>query len=483
VSASALNQREEVALLLRRLRQELGGTFDLQRPLRVSRAPACLDVMGGIAHYTGSMVCRMPLDRAAALALQVRADRQVQIFSFNLLDLNQPFTLGISLDALAQSSLDALRQGFAQPGRAWAAHLAGPLRMLHEEKLIDLADPRITGVNLAVLSTIPLGAGLGSAAAIEVATMIALRDHFALQNQLDATRVATLCRAAHERMAGDCGAAMDQAASCLGRQGMLLRCLCQPNQSSEFLPIPQGMCFIGIDSGVRDPAAAQCRRRTRCAAFMGHRIIHEKMRQLGVAAGKTMIADPMGGFLGNLDPEDYKRFFRPYVPEKLSGRDFTQRYGSTIDPASPVEEDVEYAVQQAVDHHVLEARRVRNFVDYMGRSLGEAPGTRQRGSMLDRAGHLMYASHIAYSNDALLGDPRCDLLVEMVRKLEGRGLYGARITANGCGGTVAVLAAQTAHLDQTIAQIVADYQTQTGQKAEVFSASSPGAWETPSELV
>src|SRR5438477_6053125 len=114
---------EPVPTLLRRVRAELSAEFDPSRPMRVSRAPGRLDVMGGIADYTGSMVCEATLDRAAAVAIQGRPDRQVQIFSFNLLDEHLPFTFRIPLDALATRSADELRREFAEPGRSWAGYL------------------------------------------------------------------------------------------------------------------------------------------------------------------------------------------------------------------------------------------------------------------------------------------------------------------------------------------------------------------------
>ncbi|MDB5293654.1 MAG: hypothetical protein JWL69_4895, partial [Phycisphaerales bacterium] len=48
---------EPVPTLLSRTRAELSASFDFSRPMRVSRAPGRLDVMGGIADYTGAMVC------------------------------------------------------------------------------------------------------------------------------------------------------------------------------------------------------------------------------------------------------------------------------------------------------------------------------------------------------------------------------------------------------------------------------------------
>lgn len=101
--------------LLARLRADLAAEFDPSRPTRISQAPGRLDVMGGIADYTGSMVCEATIDRATAVALQARTDRDLQIFSFDLLDAHQPFTLRIPLDALGWNSAEALAANSTRP--------------------------------------------------------------------------------------------------------------------------------------------------------------------------------------------------------------------------------------------------------------------------------------------------------------------------------------------------------------------------------
>ena len=73
--------------------------------------------MGGIADYTGAMVCEATIEQAAAVLTQPRADRSLQIFSFNLYDEHQPFTFGMSLDDLARADIKTLRAEFDQPGR------------------------------------------------------------------------------------------------------------------------------------------------------------------------------------------------------------------------------------------------------------------------------------------------------------------------------------------------------------------------------
>src|SRR3984957_19324956 len=123
--AVALLEMAPIPALVARVRAGQAAGFDLARPIRLSRAPGRLDVMGGIADYTGSLVCEMPLDCAAGGALQSRDDRQLQVFSFNLYDDHKPFTFRIPLDALTRHSADELRREFNEPGRKWAAYLSG----------------------------------------------------------------------------------------------------------------------------------------------------------------------------------------------------------------------------------------------------------------------------------------------------------------------------------------------------------------------
>lgn len=466
--------------LLARARAELAASFDFGRPARISRAPGRLDVMGGIADYTGSLVCEMPLDRAAVVVTQARTDRELQIFSFNLLDEHQPFTFQISLDNLVGSSIESLRRDFDHPGRKWAGYIAGCFAILHEH--LSIGD-RLTGLNLALLSTVPLGAGVSSSAAIEVATMMNLVDELKARDRVDPMALAAMCQQVENRVVGAPCGIMDQATSVAGEEGMLLRMVCQPHELHPPLRVPEGIRFIGINSNVKHSVGGGMYGITRCAAFMGHRIILQKMRDMGSAAGRALERDPMHGYLANLTIDDYKKFFRPYLPEKLIGGEFIERYKSTIDSATQVQPDMEYHVLGATDHHVLEAHRVRSFAQYLEEAALQPSGTREQGMLLDKAGHMMYASHLSYTNDARLGADECDLLVELVREREKAGLYGAKITGGGSGGTVAVMCDESARADEAIAQILHEYAIRTGRKPEAFTGSSPGAWAAGTVVV
>lgn len=468
--------------LLKRVRAELSHDFPDNRPIRVSRAPGRLDVMGGIADYTGSLVCEMPLDRAAAVALQERDDRELQVFSFNLLDEHQPFTVRISLDALSRATADSLRHDLGEPGRRWSGYLIGCLFLLHEQGSVDLSNSSVRGLNLALLSNVPLGSGISSSAAIEVATMMNLIEHFGLRGGFDPIQVSALCQQVENRVVGAPCGIMDQVSSCAGKAGTLLRMVCQPHELQQDLELPTGIRVIGINSNVKHSVGGGMYGRTRCAAFMGHRIILEKMRQGGAAVGKELLGDPMKGYLANLDLEDYKRLFRRFLPEQMKGGEFLLQFGGTIDKATKVEPDVIYHVQDATDHHVWEAHRVREFAAYIEHANALAPNTAERSGTLDKAAHLMYASHVSYTDSAKLGAEECDLLVDLIRKNERAGFYGAKITGGGSGGTVAVLCNDDDKTDGAIAEIMRIYQQQTGNRPEAFTGTSLGAWHMGTAL-
>jgi L-arabinokinase len=90
-----------------------------------------------------------------------------------------------------------------------------------------------------------------------------------------------------------------------------------------------------------------------------------------------------------------------------------------------------------------------------------------------RLGQLMYQSHESYSTCGL-GSPGTDELVELVRKAgPNQGLYGAKITGGGSGGTVAVLGRRESVA--AVKSIAERYSRQTGKTPTIISGSSPSA--------
>ena len=94
--------------------------------------------------------------------------------------------------------------------------------------------------------------------------------------------------------------------------------------------MPAGTRVLGINTNVRHSVGGGQYGRTRCAAFMGHRMILAKMDEMGRRAGMRLVGDPTRGYLANLDLDDYKKFFRQFMPERMRGRDFIAKFGGEM---------------------------------------------------------------------------------------------------------------------------------------------------------
>lgn len=186
---------------------------------------------------------------------------------------------------------------------------------------------------------------------------------------------------------------------------------------------------------------------------MGYRIIAERA---GLAARWR-------GYLANLTPSEFRESFAPHVPSRLRGSEFLARYGGTTDPVAPVEPAREYDVLVPTTHPIEENARVRAFAELLA-----APAEEGRAA---RLGALMYESHASYSRCGL-GADGTDRLVALVRA-SGAGLWGAKITGGGSGGTVAVLGRRDA--GPAVTETADRYARETGRTPLVFSGSSPGA--------
>jgi L-arabinokinase len=165
---------------------------------------------------------------------------------------------------------------------------------------------------------------------------------------------------------------------------------------------------------------------------------------------------------------EFKEKFASKLPAKLLGADFLERYGGTTDTVTNIDPGMTYAIRAPTSHAVYESERVGKFAELLRNQL-EDPGNRS-GELL---GELMYESHASYSACGL-GSEGTDELVELVTRAGvSSGLYGAKITGGGSGGTVAVLGRPDAAA--AVAQVARSFADKTGHQPYIFSGSSPGS--------
>jgi L-arabinokinase len=184
--------------------------------------------------------------------------------------------------------------------------------------------------------------------------------------------------------------------------------------------------------------------------------------------GLKMIAgdqDRWRGYLANVTVPEFEREFLHRLPEEMSGQEFLSRYSSTSDTVTRVDPSRMYKVLRPTAHPVYEHHRVEAFRQLLMGSSSEEQWT--------SLGELMYQSHASYSACGL-GSPATDRIVDLVRE-EGpdQGLYGARVTGGGSGGTVAILGRTDSA--SAIARVRSRYRNATGYEPLVFSGTSNGA--------
>ena len=151
--------------------------FDPHRPITLTRAPGRLDVMGGIADYSGALVLEMPIAAATWVAAQPSNEPELVIESEDIRAVDGNLgdsTVRVPLAELVPDRPLSYQRAHAlltaNPRRAWAAYVAGALVVLHAE----LGKPLRHGLRLLVWSEVPVGKGLSSSAALEVATLEAV---------------------------------------------------------------------------------------------------------------------------------------------------------------------------------------------------------------------------------------------------------------------------------------------------------------------
>ncbi|HNT65726.1 MAG TPA: GHMP kinase [bacterium] len=453
---------KDLALFLSRIKRDFGGLLAPKREISIARAPARLDIMGGVGDYSGSLVLEGTLQEATIVAVQKRTDRRILLKSLGVETEGMQNLVELYLDDFYHNgqlkSVAELQSQLKQnPRSRWIAYVVGFFPLLIQE---GVAADFSVGANIAIKSDIPLGSGVASSAALEVATLLALQHAFSLQ--IKPEDLPLLCQKVENHLVGAPCGVMDQLTSALGHKDKLLAIRCQPAEIIDSIPCPKGYQFAGIDSGVKHSVSGSHYADARTATFMGRKMCLQSAQKEAIAGDI-----PYGGYLANINPQTWQETLKKKIPGRMRGIDFINRYGSHDDPATQIDPDKIYSLRRCTEHPILENARVGEFIRLLQtQSLGE--------EQIIQAGELMVESHLSYSQNCRLGSKETDLLVDLVlHQGPKNGLYGAKISGGGSGGTVAVLLANGQ--ENLLKNIVSLYIDTTKLPATLFFQSSPGA--------
>ncbi|HLH23447.1 MAG TPA: galactokinase [Chloroflexota bacterium] len=213
--------------------QEVVGGFRAhfgREPAVTASAPGRVNLIGEHTDYNGGFVLPTAIPQRAHVALAPRGDARVRVASANVPG-------GVASYAL----------GTETPGRGWLDYVQGVTQALRA------AGHAVGGFEAYVASTVPLGSGLASSAALEVALLRALRAAFGLP--LDDVALAHCGQRAENEFVGARVGIMDQLAASLAEPGSALF-LDTRSLAHERVPLSAAVDLVVIDSGVKHAHAA-----------------------------------------------------------------------------------------------------------------------------------------------------------------------------------------------------------------------------------
>ncbi len=394
----ALPQPEPLKSLTARFAAVFGHS-----PERLTRAPGRVNLLGEHVDYNGGVVLPAAIDRWVSLVSAPTRDGTV---SLEAVDLHERVTF----------RLDELDQRIAvdgQPLPSWAHYPAGVAWAMQRAGLV------LSGLQAVYSSNIPIGAGLSSSAAVEVAFARTWEAYSAAR--LEPLRLAQLCQQAENEYVGVASGLMDQFASACGVEGHVL---CFDTRSLEWsaLQLPPQTAILIADSGIRRSLTSSAYNDRRAAC------------------------------------EQAVKLLKGYLPGIHSLRDVSSVELAAYGVYLPEE------VHKRAEHVVKEIHRVEQALIAL----------RERDAR--RLGGFMYASHKSLRDLYQVSLPELDYLVEMARRLPG--VYGARLTGAGFGGCTVNLV-EAADTPAVIASLQAGYLEYTGREANVYLCqASAGAQVT-----
>jgi galactokinase len=361
---------------------------------RVLRAPGRVNLIGEYTDFNDGFVMPAAIGRSCWVAAGARADRKLVIHS-------EEFPETFEWDFAA-----------GEPARTgeWSDYPVGVAVLLARSGVA------IGGANLLIESDVPIGAGLSSSAAIEVATGYALLG--AAGAAVDGLELARLCQRAENEFVGARTGIMDQFASVFGREGQAMVLDCR-SLEYELAPIPNSVHLVICNtmvkhensSGEYNLRRAQCEEAVaRLAAFYP-----------GISALRDVTMEQLERRRGDLPEVVYRR----------------------------------------AAHVVAENARVLAAVAALG--AGD----------LAAFGERMAESHESLRRLFEVSSPELDLMVELANREDG--VLGARMTGGGFGGSTINLV-EAEHAEEFRLNMARNYQEATGRRPDIqICDPGPGA--------
>jgi galactokinase len=365
-------------------------------PAYVFRAPGRVNLIGEHTDYNDGFVMPVAIEFATCAAVGPRSDNTLSVFASNFGEVHE-FDL---------ANLDG------PPSRHWSDYVRGVAAVLQKRNV------HLKGANLVIAGNVPIGSGLSSSAAFEVAAALVLLANSGAE--LPRADIALACQRAENDYTGARCGIMDQFVSCFGRADHAIMIDCR-DLTHRALPLDTRIAIVVCNTKVSHSVAGGEYNSRRADCERSVRALQTKLP--GIKALRDVTLPQLQANQSLLSETEFRRC-RHVISENDRVR----------------------SAAEALDHH--DSRRF---------------------------GELMYESHASMRDDYEISCRELDIMVELAR---GRpGVLGARMTGGGFGGCTVNLA-QRDHVADFLSMMHREYRAATGIAPEIYVCSaSDGAGE------
>jgi len=356
----------------------------------IYRAPGRVNLIGEHTDYNEGLVMPAAIDFSTLVAVGVRKDRKIVVRSENFSE-----TAEVDLD-----------EPPAHGRGHWSDYPFGVAVKLEQ------AGRHLRGANMLVHGDVPIGSGLSSSAAIEVATGFALLD--IARAPIDRLELAKLCQQAENEFVGMRCGLMDQFTSCFGEYGHALMLDCR-RLDYKLLALPTDLKLVV------------------CNTMVKHELAHSEYNAR------------------REECEEGVRRLAPNLPDVRSLRDVT------LNDLKQFGDELPEVIRKRCRHIVSENARVI------------AAASALESEELSTLGQLMRESHRSLRDDYEVSCEELDLMVDLANK--AKGVIGARMTGGGFGGCTVNLV-QSDSVDSFKQTVAKGYAEATGREPEIYVCSA-----------
>ena len=356
----------------------------------VVRAPGRVNLIGEHTDYNEGLVLPIAIDRQVLAAWAPAEGKTVRFHS-----VQTDSTVAVGLDG-----------PLTPVPKSWTNYPVGVLVELRQTGV------KVAGADVLFDSDVPLGGGLSSSAAMEVATALALMSAAGDARRVQGRELALLCQRAENHFAGAPCGIMDQSIVAMGRRGRAMLLDCRDGQTRHVPFDEPRLVLLVADTQVKHDIGegGYPLRRRQC---------HQAAERLGVKA------------LRDVDPDRLK-----------AAADSGALAGDLL-------------------------KRARHVVGEIARTLAAVSAL--EGGDYARFGELMFASHVSLRDDYQVSCAELDTIVDSARSLPG--VFGARMTGGGFGGCAIILVAADA-AEATARKVAQAFAAQFARRCPIFATTA-----------